>query len=161
MRSCRFSFFLLLPFLVLLFPLVFSLRAYSQAGTGILTGVVTDSTGALIPGATVLLTASDGGQQEITSDGEGRYTFSRLSAGSYEMLVASPGFSTETQTIFLARHASPNPETGGVPDDPTEIAQVRWLPLSEALEWCKTGIIVDSKTVLGLYLTHHLLQTGA
>lgn len=73
----------------------------------------------------------------------------------------SPGFSTETQTIFLARHASPNPETGGVPDDPTEIAQVRWLPLSEALEWCKTGIIVDSKTVLGLYLTHHLLQTGA
>ena len=94
MRLCRSPFLLLLPVLVLLFPFLISVPSYSQAVTGVLTGVVTDSTGALIPGATILLTASDGRQHEITSDGEGRYTLSRLSPGNYEMLVASPGFST-------------------------------------------------------------------
>lgn len=94
MRSCRSHFFLLLPVIGLVLPLLISVPSYSQAATGSLTGLVTDSTGALIPGATVMITAPDGQQQKVTSEGEGRYTFSRVPAGSYEMLVASPGFST-------------------------------------------------------------------
>ena len=87
-----------------------------------------------------------------------------FTADSWKLLTRvypSVGFSTETQTLFLAKHAYPAPDAAGLPDDPTEIAEVRWLPLSEALDWCRHGVIVDSKTVLGLYLTHHLLQTGA
>jgi 8-oxo-dGTP pyrophosphatase MutT (NUDIX family) len=102
-------------------------------------------------------------QPELTAERELREETGHT-ADSWQLLTRvypSVGFSTETQTLFLARHAYPAPDAAGIPDDPTEIEQVRWLPLSEALDWCKRGLIVDSKTVLGLYLTHHLLSTGS
>ena|SRR2546428_4201828 len=55
----------------------------------------------------------------------------------------SPGFSTEAITIYLATQVHPAPDTT-IPDthgDPTEIAQVRWLSLNEALTRCQNGEI--------------------
>ena len=86
-------------------------------------------------------------------------------AGRWQWLTRvylSPGFSTETSTIYLAQDARPAPGTPaeGTPDDPSEILQIRWLSLSEALAWCQRGEIVDSKTMLGLYLTAHLFSAS-
>lgn len=69
----------------------------------------------------------------------------------------SPGFCIETQILSLARQVQPAPGVppDGTPTDAAEIAQIRWLALSEALCWCLRGEIVDSKTILGLYLTAH------
>ncbi len=72
----------------------------------------------------------------------------------------SPGFSTEAITIYLATQVHPPPDTpsAGTPADPTEIAQVRWVPLNEALILCHNGEIEDGKTLLGLYLVQNLLM---
>lgn len=73
----------------------------------------------------------------------------------------SPGFSTEAITIYLATqvHPAPGAATADTPRDPTEIAQVRWMPLNEALECCQNGAIEDGKTLLGLYLVQNLLMS--
>ncbi len=73
----------------------------------------------------------------------------------------SLGFSTEAITIYLATEVYPDGSAADVPDDPSEIAQVRWLPLSEAVALCRNGEIEDGKTILGLYLVQNMLQTPA
>ena len=93
MRMCRCLTFALLLCGVLLVSILAPASVRSQTNTGSVSGVITDSTGALIPGATITLTGSDGKQQTVSSDGEGRYNLPRIPAGQYTMRVTSPGFS--------------------------------------------------------------------
>ena len=65
---------------------------YSQAKAGAISGVVSDSTGALIPGAAITLAGPDTRDQPVTSDGLGRYSFSGLAAGRYALSVSAAGF---------------------------------------------------------------------
>jgi 8-oxo-dGTP pyrophosphatase MutT (NUDIX family) len=111
-----------------------------------------------------LVDASERDRPELTAARELREETGYI-AGQWQLLTRvylSPGFSTETSTIYLAQDAHPAPgiPPEGAPDDPSEILQIRWLPLSEALAWCQRGEIVDSKTVLGLYLTTHLFSAS-
>src|SRR5579884_2159372 len=69
----------------------------------------------------------------------------------------SPGFSNEAITIYLATEVYPDGSTADIPADPTEIAQVRWMPLSEDLALCRNGEIEDGKTILGLSLVQNML----
>jgi len=46
---------------------------------------------------------------------------------------------------------------GPGPADASEINEVQWLPVSEALRLSTTGQIEDGKTALGLHLTHAML----
>jgi hypothetical protein len=94
MRSSRGYFIFGLLGAIFLIWILSSMTSYPQARTGAASGVVTDSTGALIPGATVNLTDSEGRLVTATCDGEGRYNFPRLAAGKYEMRVTAPGFSS-------------------------------------------------------------------
>ena len=78
----------------------------------------------------------------------------------------SPGFSNEAITIYLATEVYPDASTADTPADPTEIVQVRWIPLSEALALCRNGEIEDGKSILGLSLVQNMLtsqttETGA
>lgn len=59
----------------------------------------------------------------------------------------SPGFSTEAITIYLATQVHPPADaaTADTPSDPTEIAEVRWISLNEALARCHNGEIEDGK----------------
>ncbi len=72
----------------------------------------------------------------------------------------SAGFSTEAITIYLAMqvHPAPGAATADTPEDPTEIAEVRWIPLNEALARCHSGEIEDGKTLLGLCLVQNMLM---
>lgn len=66
-----------------------SLRSQSAS----LSGVVTDATGAVIPGAEVELTNDGNGlQRTSSSDGGGRFVFAQLPPGTYTVVTASPGF---------------------------------------------------------------------
>src|ERR1051326_4483959 len=63
------------------------------AGTGALTGTVTDSTGGRIPGATVIATNTANGQTRVTTTGEeGSYRFSLLQPGAYSVKFEARGF---------------------------------------------------------------------
>jgi hypothetical protein len=71
-------------------------RAYAQVGQGAsatLTGRVTDSTGAVVPGASLTLAYAGGGLPETTKSNDvGYYTFPGLSPGSYKLTVSRTGF---------------------------------------------------------------------
>jgi len=66
---------------------------HGQTSTGAISGTVTDSADAAIPGATITLT-NDGTGVSIsaTTDGSGYYTVEGLSVGSYTINVSSTGF---------------------------------------------------------------------
>ena len=58
-----------------------------------LQGTVTDSTGAVIPNASVTILDKETNQsQTVKTDGSGTYTFNRLAPASYTVTVEAPGF---------------------------------------------------------------------
>ena len=67
--------------------------AHAQAVKATILGVVTDSSGAAIPGAKVSVTNSGTGiTRTTTSDSQGRYTVPDLDIGTYEVDAEAAGF---------------------------------------------------------------------
>jgi len=63
--------------------------------SGLITGVVSDSSGAVVPGATIkAVEVSTGFVRTATSDGDGRYMFPNLRPTQYELVVENAGFRT-------------------------------------------------------------------
>lgn len=67
----------------------------AQVYTGSITGVVTDATGGVVPGATVKVTDVDRGfSSTAETDDEGRYVLRSLAPGNYRLSAELPGFRT-------------------------------------------------------------------
>ena len=65
---------------------------FGQASAS-LTGVLTDQNGAIVPGAKVTLTNTNTKEtRAASSNAEGRYTFSLLIPGSYQLEIEAAGF---------------------------------------------------------------------
>ena len=68
---------------------------FGQAGRGAISGTVTDSSGAIIPGATVIATeTATGSKQTAVTTAAGIYSFVSLSPGSYMVSANLKGFET-------------------------------------------------------------------
>jgi hypothetical protein len=91
---------LVLQGLALLLLLLSPAVSHAQvAGTGTIQGSVADSSGAVIPNATVTITEkATQVTHEAKTDGSGLYVFPNIVIGSYSVTVASPGFETYTST---------------------------------------------------------------
>ena len=77
--------------------LVSALPAMAQEITATLTGVVTDQTGAALPGVTVTATHTQTNlTRETITEGDGGYTLSYLPIGTYDVTFALSGFRTVT-----------------------------------------------------------------
>ncbi len=74
-----------------------SIAAWAQAPTAGVSGRVIDPTGAVIPGATVTVTGSDGKQTTATSDQSGAFHIQVLLSGSYTVSAIAPGFAHFSQ----------------------------------------------------------------
>jgi hypothetical protein len=69
--------------------------AFGQTENASVSGVVADSTGARIPGATVILRSSKSRDiRRVTSDGSGAFSFNAVPAGAYTITVTMQGFET-------------------------------------------------------------------
>ena len=81
------------------------------ATTGGLSGVVADSTGAVVPGAKVIVTdtATDS-KQTVVTNAEGRYTINNVKPGLYKVSASAAGLQSETvqTSVFLGVTASAN-----------------------------------------------------
>ena len=66
-------------------------RAHSSVENGILHGIVTDPSGAVIPGATVIVSSGDF-VHSVSTDENGQYTVGGLAPGHYRVHVHSAGF---------------------------------------------------------------------
>jgi iron complex outermembrane receptor protein len=93
--------------LVLLVALIGVARApaFAQSGSTI-SGTVRDSTGSIVPGATVTATnIATRAERSAVSDGQGRYQLTGLPAGRYELRVVLTGFKTDVQAVELKADA--------------------------------------------------------
>ena len=73
--------------------------ATAQTTLGRLSGTVLDSSGSVIPGATITLTNEATNQAQTTVSSEnGAYTFAQVPVGSYRVEIALQGFKTATYT---------------------------------------------------------------
>ncbi|HSL24420.1 MAG TPA: carboxypeptidase regulatory-like domain-containing protein, partial [Vicinamibacterales bacterium] len=69
------------------------LAAHSQTVGASLRGIVSDSTGAALPGATIaIVNVNTGARRELQTDADGRYTAPILPPGDYELHVSMTGF---------------------------------------------------------------------
>ena len=74
--------------------------AQSAGNAGTVAGVVTDPTGAILPGAAVSIQNSVSGYQgTATTDSAGRYQFTNLPFNPYRVTVAAEGFAQITRDI--------------------------------------------------------------
>jgi hypothetical protein len=72
--------------------------AWAQGGRGGISGVVADSSGAIIPGATVIATnTATATKLTTTTTGAGLYSFVSLAPGIYDVSAAAKGFETTIQ----------------------------------------------------------------
>jgi hypothetical protein len=69
------------------------------AGTGAISGIVSDPSGAVVPGADVTAqNLATGEMRHTASSAKGDYSFQLLSPGRYQVVIAKAGFSTATLT---------------------------------------------------------------
>src|SRR5262249_43038723 len=69
---------------------------FAQSPTGSISGVVSDSSGGVVPGAKVTVTdVGKGNGRTITTDSGGRYSVPGLFPGAFEVQVQMEGFQTE------------------------------------------------------------------
>jgi iron complex outermembrane recepter protein len=70
--------------------------------TAVLTGRVTDSTRAVIPGATIIVRATATGiERTLTTDAEGNFRIENLDPGLYKLVARGRGLAEKTQEIRL------------------------------------------------------------
>ncbi len=75
--------------------LLFSLALFGQGNFGRILGSVKDSTGAVLPGATVnIIDTQRGPARTVTTDEAGLYNAPSLIPGTYTVRVEFPGFKT-------------------------------------------------------------------
>jgi len=76
---------------------LFYAAAFAQSPTATLNGKVTDQTGAVIPGATVTVSAPGGKPTNTTTDAAGEFSISSLPPGSYNVAASAKGFAPLNQ----------------------------------------------------------------
>jgi hypothetical protein len=63
-----------------------------QQDTAVISGAISDSSGAPVAGASVALTDDRGGNESTNADDKGRYKVEGLAAGSYTITISADGF---------------------------------------------------------------------
>jgi hypothetical protein len=86
-------------FAIFVVPGIFCSSAAAQVSEAKLSGVVTDTSDAIVPNAEVSITnLSTNTSRELTSNQSGAYNAPGLPAGNYRLIVSAPGFKTEVRT---------------------------------------------------------------
>ncbi|MGA8144502.1 MAG: carboxypeptidase-like regulatory domain-containing protein, partial [Candidatus Acidiferrales bacterium] len=101
-----------LCFFAVVLILVCAGSSAAQLFPGRITGVVRDTQGASVPGATVKLTnPSTGLERTVTTDENGEFNFPELSLGTYRLTVTKSGFQTMVVTDIATSQGEVNTVT--------------------------------------------------
>jgi outer membrane cobalamin receptor len=92
-------------FLLLLVPGLLSAQGITQ-----LSGIVVDSSGAVVAGASVQVRSANGAVEIARqSDASGSFLISGLPAGNYRLVVSNPGFETKEISVSIGTTEAPVP----------------------------------------------------
>jgi outer membrane receptor protein involved in Fe transport len=129
-------------------------QAALAQSTGTLSGVVTDNSGAVMPGATVTVTSQATGQvRTATSGSDGFFTVPLLPPGVYNLVVTLSGFNThkrEGVRVSVSESVRVNVQLaiGQLEESVTVVGEA---PLVETAN-ATMGIVIDEKKVVDLPL---------
>jgi hypothetical protein len=116
--------------------------AAAQASSGALRGVLTDSSGAIVPAARVSLTGPAATNLSATTQADGSYTFVSLPPGEYSVRVEIPGFTAFQRSVTI------------------EEGRVYQLPIRLAIEESKQEITVAADALPQVNLDPSSSATG-
>jgi carboxypeptidase family protein len=140
--------------LVWLTVLLLALTAKAQVDTGTILGTVTDTTGAIVPGATVTISnQATAARQTDKTNVDGRFEFTPLPIGTYTVVVESPSFkkaTVESVRLDIQQQAAVNVvlQPGAV----TENVEVTEAPELMQTESSSVGQVIDEKSIVDLPL---------
>jgi hypothetical protein len=123
--------------------------ALAQAGRGSISGLVTDSAGALVSGAqVVLLDHATGTKQHTVTSSAGLYTFISLNPGVYEVTASEKGFKSVAEdnvTVTVDQVSTVNIalQVGGINETVTVVETASLVDTSNST----VGQLVDSATI--------------
>lgn len=111
--------------------------ASAQTVSGTVTGIVKDSSGAVLPGVTVTFTQVETGRQEtVVTDRDGRYTSQPLQLGTYRVEASLSGFKSSAK--------------GAIPLTIDDVARVDFTlevgTIQEVIEVRAQASLVDART---------------
>ena len=133
---------------------------YAQS-TGTLTGVVTDPTGATVPGATVKIHGLDTGlDRTLQTDSGGVYAAPSLQPGNYSVTITASGFGTfsvERVALLVDQRTTVNAKLGlGASAQTVEVNST--APIIDA-DTITVGQVIDQETVQNIPLNgRHFLD---
>lgn len=98
--SASYSFFVLLPVLILAIATVFvSVPVRAQVAGGSLSGTITDPSGGQVPQATVVIkNMATGVERALTANTNGYYTAPNLLPGEYLIIISATGFNKSSKS---------------------------------------------------------------
>src|SRR5258708_6968312 len=93
---------------ILVLTFAFCMPAHAQSPEGALVGVVVDTTGARVAGATVTASAKSFSLVRTAKSSKvGEFTIESLPPGAYEVKVEALGFAAQTGTVTVAVTSTP------------------------------------------------------
>jgi Carboxypeptidase regulatory-like domain len=138
---------------VLLCPFV-PLRG--QVLTGEIDGVVRDSSGAVIPNSSVIVTNSEQNliARTVKTNQQGEFTAPLLEVGSYSVTVSAPGFKTETANGIEVHVGQPaSVPIVLAPGSVTENVTVAAAAVAPQTDSAASSTLIESNQVTGLALS--------
>jgi hypothetical protein len=125
-----------------------------QEPTAQLTGLITDPSGAAVPGAALnLVNINTGFQWNTTSNESGNYTFSNLPPGSYRISIKKEGFGTITQEgINLAVSQSARLDFPMSLGSSAETVEIKATPPLLESDTASVGQLIEQRAVSDLPL---------
>jgi hypothetical protein len=106
--------------------IVFGSAAPAQTSRGTVSGTITDSNGAVIPGAEITLTSDATGiSRTTTTNGEGFYRFDAVELGEYTVAATATNFGTVTRPkVVVSANQTSTVEAQLAPGTQTETIEV-------------------------------------
>lgn len=147
-------------FLSVAFAMIFSfsLNAISQEVTGTIAGTVRDTSGAVVPGATVTISDSQKDNQivrTLTTNDEGVFTAPNLISGVYQVTVEAANFKKSVNTdVKLDVGARYNLDVGLEAGNVSEVVTVEADPVTVNLSTPTSSTVINGDQVRELSLNN-------
>ena len=139
-----------------------TVASFGQSVTGSITGVVTDSSGAVVEGASVIVSAAEtNAVQTVTTSEAGTYTVTQLLPGVYCLKVNKAGFNTYQQNN-IALHIAQVTEINAklqIGSRETTVSVTSNAPVIQTAD-SSVGLVVDSQTIRNTPLNGRLSVMG-
>lgn len=128
---------------------------YAQTLYGGLTGVVTDATGSVVPGATVsAVNPATGLKRSATADGSGSYQFTDLPPGTYDITYSAANFGTSTSKgVAISANQTRRADVTLTVGNVTESVEVNTAPPALQTERADVNYEISAKQVQELPTT--------